>query len=422
LSGCPTTDQIGFAGKAGKKAVREAAGLGVDVELSLAWLLQPLTVETFINEIWGATHHHVSRNCPRYFDSLLDGSASVDELVGLFRPDLSLVSLVRENDKKDPYVYRLAGGGFDVAGVGKDFADGYTIVLDSVQRYVHAIASLMHSIEVDLNFAAQANAYFTPPDSQGFVAHYDDHDALILQIRGSKIWHVYDGADVAPHQMPRREPVAMATLPSPTDVRLEVGDVLYLPRGRVHAAEATSELSVHLTVGLTAPTLLTLVTRALNSLSYSDDRVHTQLPARYLNDPDARVGLGVLVRDIARTLEQPSVIAEGLASLEDDLVKRGQSPPVGQSISSAVRIDGHTRMVKYQPLYSRVADTSDGVALHFAQLVINAPPDHKDALQFLSKSTGPFRICDLPGLSAAQQAELARTLIVNGFLVRLPDD
>ena len=395
---------------------------GVDRELSLAWLLHPLTVETFLSEIWGATHHHVSRNCPRYFDSLLDGSASVDELVGLFRPDLSLVSLVREDDKKDSYVYRLAGGGFDAAGIGKDFADGYTILLGSVQRYVREIASLLHSIEVELNFAAQANAYITPPESQGFVAHFDDHDVLILQIRGSKIWHVYDGADVAAHQMLRREPVATAALPSPTDVRLEVGDVLYLPRGRVHAAEATSELSVHLTVGLTAPTLLTLVTRALNSLSSSDDRVHAQLPPRYLNDPDVRVGLGVLVRDIAEALEQPSVIAEGLSSLEDDLVKRGPGPPVGQSISDAVGIDAHSRVVKYQPLYSRVADTSDGVALHFAQLVINAPPDHKDALQFLSKSTDPFRICDLPGLSAAQQTELARTLIVNGFLVRLPDD
>jgi bifunctional lysine-specific demethylase and histidyl-hydroxylase NO66 len=422
LSGCPTTDQIGFAGKAGKKAVREAAGLGVDIELSLAWLLQPLTVGTFINEIWGTTHYHVSRNFPQYFDSLFDGSASVDELVGLFRPDLSLVSLVRENDKKDPYVYRLAGGGFDVAGIGKDFADGYTIVLGSIERFVRTIASLSHAIEVEMNFTTQVNAYVTPPESQGFVTHYDEHDVLIVQIRGSKIWHLYNGADIAPHQMCRQEPIVTDALPSPTDVRLEAGDVLYLPRGRVHAAEATSELSVHLTVGLTAPTLLTLVTRALNSLSYSDDRVHTQLPARYLNDPDARVGLGVLVRDIARTLEQPSVIAEGLASLEDDLVKRGQSPPVGQSISSAVRIDGDTRMVKYQPLYSRVADTSDGVALHFAQLVIHAPPDHKDALQFLSKSTGPFRICDLPGLSAAQQTELARTLIVNGFLVRLRDD
>ncbi|MFZ0227741.1 MAG: cupin, partial [Mycobacterium sp.] len=77
---------------------------------------------------------------------------------------------------------------------------------------------------------------------------------------------------------------------------------------------------------------------------------------------------------------------------------------------------------KYQPLYSRVTETSDGVALQFAQLVINAAPDHREALQFLSKSTEPFRIYDLPGLSAAQQTELARTLIVTGFLLRLPDD
>jgi bifunctional lysine-specific demethylase and histidyl-hydroxylase NO66 len=395
---------------------------GVPAELSLAWLLQPLTIETFLNEIWGTTHYHVSRNSPRYLDSLLDGSASVDELVGLFRPDLSLVSLVRENDRKEPYVYRVAGGGFDAAGVGKDFADGYTIVLGSVQRYVRAIASLLHSIEVELNFATQVNAYVTPPESQGFVGHYDDHDVLIVQIRGSKIWHLYDGADVAPHEIVRQEPVATAALPAPTDVRLEVGDVLYLPRGKVHAAEATSELSVHLTVGLNAPTLLMLVTRALNSLSYSDDRVHTQLPPRYLDDPDVRTRLGVLVHDVAEALEQPDVIAEGLASLEDELVKRGQSPPVGQSISNAVGVDGHTRVMKYQPLYSRVTDTSGGVALHFAQLVINAAPDHKEALQFVSKSTEPFRISDLPGLSAAQQTELARTLIVNGFLIRLPDD
>ncbi len=395
---------------------------GLDVEFSLAWLLQPLTVETFINEIWGATHYHVSRNSPEYFDSLLDGSASVDELVGLFRPDRSLVRLVRENEKKDPYVYRLADGGFDVAGIGKDFADGYTIILGSIERFVRTIASLSHSIEVELNFTTQVNAYVTPPESQGFVAHYDEHDVLIVQVWGSKIWHLYNGADVAPHQMCRQEPVATDALPPPTDVRLEVGDVLYLPRGRVHAAEATSELSVHLTVGIHAPTLLMLATRALNSLSYSDDRVHTQLPPRYLDDPDVRASLGVLVRDIAEALEQPSAIAEGLGSLEDDLTKRGQSSPVGQAISNAVEIDGHTRVMKYQPLYSRVTDIAGGVALHFAQLVINAAPDHKDALQFLSKSTEPFRVCDLPGLSAAQQTELARTLIVTGFLVRLPDD
>jgi bifunctional lysine-specific demethylase and histidyl-hydroxylase NO66 len=395
---------------------------GVDPESSLGWLLAPLKVETFLTEIWGQSHYHVSRSSPEYFDTLFDGAASVDQLLGLFRPDLSLVRLVRENDKKEPYHYRRSDGGLDVAGIGHDFADGYTIVLESIHRYVRAIASLLHAIEVELNFATQVNAYFTPPESQGFVAHYDEHDVLILQLRGSKIWHLYDGIDVAPRAALRHEPVAADELPSPTDVLLEVGDVLYLPSGRVHAAEATSEVSVHLTVGVLAPTLLLLVSRALNSLSGSDDRVHTQLPPRYLDDPDARATLGDLVRDVVEALEQPSVVSAGLDSLAGDLVRRGQSPPVGQAITNAIGIDGDARVVKYQPLFSRVTETSDGVALHFAQLVVSAAPDHTEALQFLSKNTEPFRVCDLPGLSVEQQTELARTLLVNGFLVRLPGD
>ena len=35
--------------------------------------------------------------------------------------------------------------------------------------------------------------------------------------------------------------------------------------------------------------------------------------------------------------------------------------------------------MKYQPLYSRVTDMPDGVTLHFAQLTVNAAPDHKAA-------------------------------------------
>src|ERR1700744_616710 len=339
---------------------------GVDPESSLGWLLAPLTVETFVAEIWGQRHYHVGRNCPEYFDTLFDGSASVDQLLGLFRPDLSLVRLVRETDKKEPYHYRRSDGGLDVPAMGQDFADGYTIVLESIHRYVRAIASLLHAIEVELNFATQINAYFTPPESQGFVPHYDEHDVLILQLRGSKIWHLYDGVDVAPRAVLRHQPVAADMLPAPTDVLLEVGDVLYVPGGRVHAAEATSEGSVHLTLGVIAPTLLLLVTRALNSLSGSEDRVHTQLPPRYLDDPDVQATLGGLVRDVVEALERPSVIAEGLGSLADDLVRRGQSAPVGQAVTNAIAIGGQVRVAKYQPLFSRVTETPDGVALHFA--------------------------------------------------------
>jgi Cupin superfamily protein len=376
-------------------------------------------VESFLNEIWAETHYHVKRHWVGYFDNLLHGPSAVEDLLDVFRPEPSSVRLIRGHDKKSPDNYRLADGSLDLVRVRSDFADGYTIVLDDVEQYVRAIASLAHAIEVELNFATKVNAYVTPPESQGFVAHYDGHDVLILQIQGSKIWHLYEGADVPPHQLRREEKWVADGLPLSTDLRLEVGDVLYLPRGRVHAAEATSEPSVHLTVGIHAPTALTFAVAALNSLSFSDDRLNARLPPRHLDDADARATLGVLLRDAVRTVEDPRAIAGGLDALADILVRRGQCPPVGP-VSNALAIDGQTVVRKHQPLYSRVTAVNGGVTLQFAQLSIPASSEHKAAMLFVSGSSEPFRVCDLPGLRPAQQTELARTLIVSGFLVRCP--
>lgn len=46
-----------------------------------------------------------------------------------------------------------------------------------------------------------ANAYLTPPNSQGFAPHYDDIEAFVLQIEGRKKWKLYKPrhyADVLP--------------------------------------------------------------------------------------------------------------------------------------------------------------------------------------------------------------------------------
>jgi ribosomal protein L16 Arg81 hydroxylase len=396
---------------------------GVNTELSLAWLLEPLSVETFIDEIWATDHCHIKRGRPGYFDGLLPGPSTVDDLLELFRGDPSGVRLVRGKDKKGPDRYRLVDGSLDLVGVRNDFADGYTIVLDGVEQYVRAVGILARSIEVELNFPIQVNTYITPPGQTGLAPHYDDHDVLVLQVQGSKIWHLYVGADRPPREIQRdkEKAVAVEGLPTPTDVRLEAGDVLYVPRGRVHEAETASEPSIHLTVGIHAPTVLMLAIGALYSQSFRDDRLNARLPPRHLDDADLDATLRGLVREAVGTVEDPGSMSGGLGLLADTLVRQGRCPPVGQ-IASANAIDGQTRVVKYQPLYSGVKAVDDGVALQFASLSISAARDHEAALRFVSSSTEPFRVGDLPGLRAGQQTDLARTLIVSGFLVRLPDD
>lgn len=399
---------------------------GEVAQFSLAWLLAPLSVQDFLDDIWAVSHYHITRRDPDYFDRLLPGPPGADQLLEQLQPEPAAVRLVRGNENQEPDSYRLTDGSLDLARVRHDFADGYTIVLDNLERYVGTITSLSHAIEVELNFPTQVNAYITPPGSTGFLPHYDHHDVLILQIHGSKTWHFYGDAAVPPHQMQRRREVAADDLPvpteptEPTDLCLDAGDVLYLPRGKIHAAETTAQPSVHLTVGIHVPTVLTLVTHALHLLSLRDDRVHTRLPPRYLDDLEIRAGLGGVVHDALRIAEDPGAIAEGLGALEDLLVRRGRCPPIRQT-SNAAGIDGQTLVAKHQPLYSRVTTVPGGVALQFAQLLISAGADHEAALRFLSRSTEPFRVCDLPGLTPAQQIELARTLVVSGFLVRLSD-
>ena len=395
---------------------------GVNAELSLAWLLDPLSVETFLDEMWAKDHHHITRDSPRYFDSLLPGPAATEQLLELIRHDPSVLRLVRGEDKKGPDSYRLGDGSLDLVGVRHDFANGYTIVVDGIEQYARTLGTLARSLEVELNFPTQVNAYVTPPESTALVPHYDDHDVLILQIEGSKTWQLYVGADLPPREIQRAKDkaVALESLPTPTELRLNAGDVLYVPRGRVHAARTHSESSVHLTVGIHAPTVLMLAIGALYSQSFRDDRLNARLPARHLDDAGLDATMRDLVREAVDGVEDSAAMADGLSLLADVLVRRGQCPPVGQ-IASANAIDGQTRVVKYQPLYSRVKLVDDGVTLQFASLSISAGPDHEAALCFIADSAAPFRVGDLPGLSATQQTELARTLIVSGFLIRLPD-
>jgi ribosomal protein L16 Arg81 hydroxylase len=395
---------------------------GVNVEFSLAWLLQPLSVETFLDKIWAQTHHHFKRSHPGYFDGLLPGPSPVDELLESFRQEPSSVRLVKGSDKKGSDNYLLADGGLDLVAIRNDFADGYTIVLDGIERYVRAIGTLARSIEVELNFPIQVNTYITPPGETGLAPHYDDHDVLILQIEGSKIWHLYLGADRPPREIQRENEnaVAVEDLPAPADLHLEAGDVLYVPRGRVHSAETTSEQSIHLTVGVHAPTLLMLAMGALYSQSFRDDRLNTRLPPRHLDDAELAATVQDLLREAVGTVEHSGAMTDGLGLLADVLVRRGRCPPVGP-VSNLNAIDDQTLVVKYQPLYSQVKVVDDGVVLQFASLSISAGADHEAALRFISGSTEPFRVGDLPGLSPVRQADLARTLIVSGFLVRLPD-
>lgn len=388
----------------------------------LAWLLAPLTVPDFLDETFATGHHHIKRSDPSYFASLLRGPSAAEELLAYVRPDPVGVHAVRGEAHRDTAAYRLPDGTLDMTAIHRDLADGYTVILDHLERQVRALGELTHAIEVEWNYPTQVNAYISPPESRGFLPHCDHHDVLVLQIHGRKTWYLYGDAAMTPCDMHRRKEIGEVfgtNLPAPTDLLMETGDTLYLPRGRIHSAETSSEASVHLTVGIHVPSVLDLLTHMLQLLSFTDNRIHSRLPTRHLDDADVRASLAGMVDDAVKILTAPGVIAGGLDAFEDLLVRRGRCPPIGP-VSSIFDIDTETLVTKHQPLYSRVVQADDRVGLQFAQLLISADADHELAMRFLSRSSTSFRVGELPGLTAAQQIELARQLLTCGFLLPVP--
>ena len=69
-------------------------------------------------------------------------------------------------------------GVLDARAVFSEFGSGATMVFQGMHRYWEPLALFCRQLEQSLGHPVQANAYVTPPGSQGFDAHEDEHDVL----------------------------------------------------------------------------------------------------------------------------------------------------------------------------------------------------------------------------------------------------
>jgi bifunctional lysine-specific demethylase and histidyl-hydroxylase NO66 len=135
------------------------------------------------------------------------------------------------------------------------FADGSTLVLQALHRVWPPILEFCQQLAAELGHPVQANAYVTPPQNQGFSAHYDVHDVFVLQVEGEKRWRIHRPVLESPlRDQPWSERKAQverqAQEPALIEASLRPGDCLYLPRGYLHAATALGGVSTHLTLGV----------------------------------------------------------------------------------------------------------------------------------------------------------------------------
>jgi lysine-specific demethylase/histidyl-hydroxylase NO66 len=296
------------------------------------------------------------------------------------------------------------------------FAEGATIVFQSLQRWWPSVAEFCRSLEDALGHPVQANAYLTPAGAAGLDPHHDTHDVFVLQVHGSKSWIVREPvlANPLPHQHSDHQEAAAQ--PVLFEAELEPGDCLYLPRGFVHSARAQREASLHLTLGVLATTAHDVARDLLERAVASEVGLRRALPA--LGSTDITSGdVKSVIADLIAWLE--SADAADIAG-ELQTSRRTRAASLAGQLRELVALDtvDDATVVRLRDHTAYDLRTGgDELAIGLAGRTLRLPPTLHAAVEVLLDG-GAHPVADLATwLDEPSRLVLVRRLIREGVLV-----
>jgi len=369
--------------------------------------------QTFVEKIW-ASHVHLHQADPADLVGLLSFD-DVDELLTSTAIRTPAVRLAQDGSVLPQSRYTRSGatlagqpltGLVDARKVIDLFEGGATVVLQGLHRYWPPLTRLVADLELALGHPCQANAYLTPPGSQGFAVHSDSHDVFVFQTHGAKLWEV--------HPAPGESAEVR-------EVLLEPGLSMYLPTGTPHAARAQDSVSLHVTIGINQVTWRTLLDRAVEQ-AMEQVGADAHLPAGYLDDPDLLVdGLGdrlESLRDALAATDVPRLADDQTRSFLEKRNAHLRGSLVDRMELDALRADTVLRRRPGKPCVLR----PDGDRLHLllGDRRMTVPARITDAVERV-RTLATFTPDDL-GLDTESGLVLCRRLVREGLLEVVPEE
>ncbi len=397
-------------------------------------------LDAFAGESWGrravlSRADDIAKSAPEApttdFSDLFSLDA-VDELLSRRALRTPFLRIAKQGSVVDSSQFTGGGGvGAEISDQVRDdhvaalFADGHTVVLQGLHRTWAPATDLATGLTTDLGHPSQINAYVTPASSQGFAAHYDVHDVFVLQVAGTKRWHVHAPVHTDPlRDQPWNDHAAAVRARAReeplVDEVLHPGDSLYLPRGYLHSATAQGEVSAHLTVGVHVVTRHALLEALVATLA-DDPELRTSLP------------LGVDVADPAALAPHVEAVATRMVGNLRDVSGRTEQvtrqvrrrvwtgnrpepvPPLAQAAAVAA-VDATTVVRARRGLCHRVVDSEAGCRLELPDRVLDLSTDAEPAVRALVAGPGAV-VGDLPGLDPADAAVLVARLLREGVVI-----
>jgi ribosomal protein L16 Arg81 hydroxylase len=401
-------------------------------------LLAPLSLDEFFTRYWEKGPFTWARHQPLHYQTLLNPS-DIDFIVSAaFATDKAAVEALGTTEIK-----KFLKG--ETAAVVSELYDAYrrgaTLRVNRVHRYWKPLRELCRSLEQSFSFPVRANLYCTPESAARSRRHYDTHDVLVLQISGRKHWRIFPPliqlplATVPPLPFEERTEMLKYARGGPrkgrasvtdaesgepiSEITLEAGDLLYMPRGFLHEAWTTDEPSTHVTIGLHVVRWLDLLSVALAQIGNRDVRFRQALPV----GAEVRERMDELFSSLLNVFGREARFKNAAEELADSFVKSRQAVGDGTLNSSTIipEIKGETLLQHRPGLLCRYAENGGAVGVVSANSALWMPTGFEDALRFIA-TTREFRVGEIPGqITENSKVSLARRLIQDGF-VRIAEE
>jgi Cupin superfamily protein len=384
----------------------------------LAKLLHPISVSQFFAEYWEEKPLVIGRSDQGYYKSIVS-LERIDPLLTVLPPEA--ITVTDSDHQPDEADVARADGSLDVVKACQLFAEGTTIVFGEAHKRIETLAALCRELERDLGAPLQCNLYLTPANGQGFEAHYDTHDVLLLQIAGAKEWTIFDSPVRLPLAGqpfdPDRHRIGAAT----DSFVLQAGDFLYIPRGFVHAARSADKVSLHATLGVLAYRWADVMIETIAQLCLSDPAFRRALPVS-LGRPDFDLGsarrsfAGLLSRAIERA--DPDGVIERIAD-EFVVSRRAIIPGQLTQALTAKHLSLGDEIGARSGLLYRLQQDGEHVRVRSQGREITLSLEVINALKFALENKR-YLVRDLPGdLADEDKLNLAKRLIDEGLVSKL---
>jgi ribosomal protein L16 Arg81 hydroxylase len=270
----------------------------------VAQILNPVSTEEFLAEYWGKRSLHIPGS-PEKFAKLLDHKQFVKASA---RAD-ALQAYMANKDRTG----HAAVVAIRPAQIKALYAAGFTICAKGLEKGAPALAALAQQMKSELHYTGMVDFRgYLSGHASGAPLHFDARHATTLQLEGSKIWRfaaipsmefpprnatvegkIVEYVKVDPQPRVRDlglEPPLAQTPPDLElmEVTLRPGDVLYLPPGTWHSAQAVGHsLAVNMAFNYAKQgTAIELLADVLYTLLYSDPRWRVTPPLSADDVPD----------------------------------------------------------------------------------------------------------------------------------------